>query len=133
MKSMVRIMSLMLDTYAIIELFRGGEKGTKVKNLLEKDVDVSISVLSLYETGTVLEREIGRKRTKNYLRSIQTYYNVIDINSEIALMAIDIRRNFKLPSIDCLIYATSRSLKSKLITGCKHFKEILKQKDILII
>ena len=126
-------MSLMLDTYAIIELFRGGEKGTKVKNLQLKDNDVSISVLSLYETSTVLEREIGRTRTKEYLRSIQTYYNIIEINKEIALTAVDLRRNFKLPSIDCLIYATSRSIRSKLITGCKHFKEIAKQKDIIII
>jgi predicted nucleic acid-binding protein len=123
----------MIDTYAIIELFRGGEKGTKVKNLLEKDDDVSISVLSLYETGTVLEREIGRKRTKKYLRSIQTYYNIINIDKKIALIAVDLRRNFKLPSIDCLIYAASRSIKSKLVTGCKHFKEISKQNDILII
>ena len=133
MRYMVRIMSLMLDTYAIIELFRGGEKGTKVKNLQLKDNDVSISVLSLYETSTVLEREIGRTRTEEYLRSIQTYYNIIDINKEIALTAVDLRRNFKLPSIDCLIYATSRSIRSKLITGCKHFKKISKQKDILII
>jgi predicted nucleic acid-binding protein len=126
-------MNLMLDTYAIIELFRGSEKGVEVKNFLEKDNYVSISVLSLYETGTVLEREIGKKRTKKYLRSIQTYYNIIDVNKEITLMAVELRRNFKLPSIDCLIYATSRSIKSKLITGCKHFKEISKQRDILII
>ena len=130
---MVRIMSLMLDTYAIIELFHGGEKGTKVKKLLIKDNDISLSVLSLYETGTVLERGIGRKRSKKYLRSIQTYYNIIDLNEEIALLAVDIRRNFKLPSIDCLIYASSRSIDSKLITGCKHFKEIAKQKDIIIV
>ena len=63
-------MSLMLDTYAIIELFRGSEKGTEVKNLLEANDDIFMSVLSLYETGTVLEREIGIKRSKKYLRSI---------------------------------------------------------------
>jgi len=123
----------MLDTYAIIELFRGGEKGTIVKKLLMKADDISVSVLSLYETGTVLEREIGRKRSKKYLRSIQTFYNIVDLNQEIALLAVDIRRGFKLPSIDCLIYASSRLIDAKLITGCKHFKEIAKQKDIIIV
>jgi len=126
-------MSLMLDTYAIIELFRGSDKGTKVKKLLGADDDISMSVLSLYETGTVLERDIGIKGTKKYLRSIQTYYDIIDIDKEIALSAVKLRRDFKLPSIDCLIYASSRSINAKLITGCNHFKEISKQKDIIII
>ena len=58
-------MSLMLDTYAIIELFRGSKKGTEVKKLLEADDDIFMSVLSIYETGTVLEREIGKKEPKN--------------------------------------------------------------------
>ena len=130
---MVRIMSLMLDTYAIIELFRGSEKGTEVKKLLESDDDISMSVLSLYETGTVLERDIGTKRTKKYLRSIQTHYDIIDIDKEIALSAVKLRRDFKLPSIDCLIYVSSRSIKANLIIGCNHFKEISDQKDIIII
>ena len=130
---MVRIMSLMLDTYAIIELFRGSEKGTEVKKWLETDDDIFMSVLSLYETGTVLEREIGTKRTKKYLRSIQTHYEIIDIDKEIALFAVKLRRDFKLPSIDCLIYASTRSIKAKLITGCNHFKEISEQEDIIII
>jgi predicted nucleic acid-binding protein len=126
-------MSLMLDTYAIIELFRGGKKGTEVKKLLETDDDIFMSVLSIYETGTVLEREIGKKRTKKYLRSIQTHYSIIDLNKEIALSAVRLRRDFKLPSVDCLIFASSRSVKANLITGCNHFKEISKQKDIIII
>ena len=126
-------MSLMLDTYAIIELFRGSKKGSEVKKLLEADEDIFMSVLSIYETGTVLEREIGRKRTKKYLRSIQTHYEIIDLDREIALSGIKLRRDFKLPSVDCLIYASSRSVKANLITGCNHFKEISKQKDIIII
>ena len=126
-------MSLMLDTYAIIELFRGSKKGTEVKKLLEADDDIFMSVLSIYETGTVLEREIGKKRTKKYLRSIQTHYEIVDLDKEIALSAVKLRRDFKLPSIDCLIYASSRSVEANLITGCNHFKEISKQKDIIII
>jgi predicted nucleic acid-binding protein len=123
----------MLDTYAIIELFRGSKKGTELKKLLEADDEIFMSVLSIYETGTVLEREIGTKSTKKYLRSIQTYYEIIDIDKDIALTAIKLRRDIKLPSIDCLIYASSRSINANLITGCNHFKEISNQKDIIII
>ncbi len=123
----------MVDTYAILELFRGNRKGVKVKKLLEKEHDVYISVLSLYEVGTVLDRQLGHNKAQDYLRSIQTYYTILDINQSIALKAVELRKKFKLPAIDCLIYASCKSKNAKVISGCKHFKEISSQKDIIII
>ena len=123
----------MLDTYAIIELFRGGEKGSIVKKLIERDSDIHISVLSLFETGTVLEREIGTERARDYLRSLQTYYSIVDIDQEISLSAVELRRSFGLPAIDCLIYASARSVDAKVVSGCRHFREIAEQDDVIII
>ena len=130
---MVKIMSLMLDTYAIIELFRGEEKGVKVKNLLRKDQDVYISVLSLFELGTVLEKEIGKDSSEDYIRSLETYYTVIDVDSKIAKSAVSLKRLYKLPAVDCLIYASAKFLSAKVVSGCKHFRSISKQKDVIII
>ena len=123
----------MLDTYAIIELFRGSERGEKVKKLIEKEETIYLSALSLYETGTVLERQVGKKKALDYLRSIQTYYQILNIDQEIALKAMELKRDYKLPAIDCLIYASTRIKKAKVVSGCKHFKDISKQKDVIII
>jgi predicted nucleic acid-binding protein len=123
----------MLDTYAILEFFKGGTKGGKVKKLLEKDHDVYISVLSLYEAGTVLNRQLGIKKAQEYLRSILTYYTILDVNQDIALKAVELRQKLKLPAMDCLIYATGQTKKAKVVSGCKHFKEISSQKDVIII
>lgn len=130
---MVKSMSLVLDTYAILELFRGDERGKQVKKLLEQEGEVFISVLSLYELGTVLERQIGRKKAQEYLSSVQTYYTILDITQDIALKAVELRRNFKLPAIDCLIYASTLINKAKIVSGCKHFKEISNQKNVIIV
>jgi len=126
-------MNLMLDTYAIIELFRGSEKGNLVKTLLEDEKEVYVSALSLYETGTVLEREIGRKKSQEYLSSIETHFMIVDINQDIALNAVRIRSIFKLPAIDCLIYSSARIKNAKVVSGCKHFKLISDQKDVIIV
>ena len=126
-------MNLMLDTYAIIELFRGSEKGEHVKALLENEKEIFVSVLSLYETGIILEREIGRKNSQEYLSSIETHYMIVDLNQNIALNAVRIRSSFKLPAIDCLIYSSARTIDAKVVSGCKHFKLISDQKDVIIL
>ena len=126
-------MNLMLDTYAIIELFRGSEKGEHVRRLLEKEAEIFISVLSLYETGTVLEREIGRKRSREYLSSIEIHFVVVDLDREIALNAVKIRSNFKLPAIDCMVYSSARMKNAAVVSGCKHFRSISDQKDVIIV
>lgn len=123
----------MLDTYAIIELFRGSEKGDHVKTLLEDETEVYVSVLSLYETGTVLEHEIGRKKSQEYLSSIETHFKIVELDQVIALNAVRIRSLFKLPAIDCLIYSSARIKNAKIVSGCKHFKIISEQKDVIIV
>ena len=130
---MVRNMSLMLDTYAILEFFQGTDKGETVKDLIDAEQSIHISVLSLYETGTVLERQIGKKDAQDYLRSLQTYYQIVDVTADIALNAVKLKRKFKLPAIDCLIYSSARKMKADVVSGCKHFKSIEHQKDVIVI
>ncbi len=126
-------MSLLLDTYALIELFEGGTDGEKVKKLVEKEKEIFVSVLSLYETGIVLEREIGKEKAEEYLKSIQIYYSLVDLDRMITIDAVTLRRTLKLPAIDCLIYASARSVNAKVVSGCMHFKSISKNKDVIIV
>ena len=126
-------MTLLLDTYAIIELFRGSEAGEQVRKLIEKDLDIYLSVLSVYEIGTVLDREIGEKKSKEYLASIETHYTIIEVSEEIAHRAIKLRSKYKLPAIDCMIYASAQHIGGKVVSGCKHFKQISNQKDVIIV
>ncbi len=130
---MVRNMSLVLDTFALFQLFVGGEKGDKVKKILKKDTNVYISALSFYEIGTAITKQINRKKAEEYLRSIRVYYKILDVNEKVALKAIELHRRYKLPAIDCMVYATAIINNAKVVSGCRHFKGISSPRNVIVV
>lgn len=124
---------IVIDAYAWIELFVGSEKGLKVKAILESADEV-------YTPGTVLA-EIARK----YLRegaddkTVDARLEVIASASNIAYVDVGIaleaarcyielltcakKSKLSTPSLfDAIVLATGRLLRSKIVTGDKHFK-----------
>ena len=126
-------MTLLLDTYAVVELFLGSDKGQMVKEMLAEDPDVMISALTIYETGVFLERRIGKERTREYLISMEDHWEVIDVGPKVAYGAVELKRNFKLPAIDCMIYSSARLNEAKVVSGCRHFRSISDQSDVIIL
>ncbi len=126
-------MRLLLDSFALIEFFKGAPHGEKVKKYIEEGNEVFISVLSIYEVGYRIEQDYSKKQAEEYLKSLKTHYQIIDIDEKTALKAIEIKKEFKLPAIDCLIYATGKISNMKVVSGCSHFKSISKQKDVIIL
>lgn len=125
----------MIDAYAWIEFFIGSKKGLKVKEVLENADEI-------YTPGTVLA-EIARK----YLRegadnkTVDTRLQVIASISEIAsidtktaseaakcyfeLAHLAKKSKHKTPSLfDAIVLGTGRSLKSKIVTGDEHFRDL---------
>lgn len=124
---------IVIDAYAWIELFVGSEKGLKVKAILESADEV-------YTPGTVLA-EIARKYLREgaddktvdaRLEVIASASNIAHIDVGIALEAarcyielLTCAKKSKLstPSLfDAIVLATGRLLRSKIVTGDKHFK-----------
>ena len=130
---MVRIMSLVLDTFALFQLFSGGEKGEKVRRILRRDTNIFVSVLSLYEIGTAITKQINRKKAEEYLRAIRVHYKILDVNEKIAMKAIELKRKHNMPAIDCLIYATAILNNAKVVSGCRHFKGISSQRNVIVV
>ena len=124
---------IVIDAYAWIELFVGSEKGLKVKEILESADEV-------YTPGTVLA-EIARKYLQEgaddktvdaRLEVIASASNIVHVDVGIALEAarcyielLTCAKKSKLstPSLfDAIVLATGRLLRSKIVTGDKHFK-----------
>ncbi len=61
---------------------------------------------------------------------ISNISTIIDITKEISLLGAEIKNKYQLYTIDAVIYATSESKKSILLTGDHHFKK-LKNVEIL--
>ncbi len=126
---------IVIDAYAWIELFVGSEKGVEVKQILENADEI-------YTPGTVLA-EIARKYIREgadektvgaRLEVIASASNIIHIDVGIALEAARCylelatcakKSKLNSPSLfDAVVLATGRLLKSKIVTGDKHFKNL---------
>ena len=128
-------MKIVVDTYAWIELLIGSEKGTKVKDFLEKADEVYTPDTVLAETARKFLREDTEEETISHWIDIITNASiVIPIDSAIALEAakcyielVKKAKNLKqnTPSLfDAVIYATAKTKGCKIITGDEHFKNL---------
>ena len=128
-------MKIVIDAYAWIEFFAGSEKGCKVKEMMENANEV-------YTPGTVLA-EIARKYIREgtedrtidaRLEMINAASNIVHVDIKLALesakccseLATKSRKSkLSTPSLfDAIVLATARSLKSKVVTGDEHFKNL---------
>ncbi|MGB9913955.1 MAG: PIN domain-containing protein [Candidatus Bathyarchaeales archaeon] len=128
-------MKIVIDTYAWIEFFIGSEKGFKVKEILE-DAD------EVYTPDTVLA-EVARKYTREgadvktvaaRLETITATSRVMPIDATVALEAAKCylelaehaqKAKQSQPSLfDAIVLATGRVLKSKIVTGDEHFRDM---------
>jgi predicted nucleic acid-binding protein len=129
------VAKIVIDAYAWIEFFIGSEKGRKVKELLE-DAD------EIYTPGTVLA-EIARKYIREgadeqtveaRLQAVASASNIayLDVGTVLEsakccseLMATAKRSKLSTPSLfDAIVLGTCRSLRSKIVTGDEHFKNL---------
>ncbi len=126
---------IVVDAYAWVELFIGTEKGLEVKKILERAEE-------LYTPGTVLA-EIARKylregaSSKTVKARLQTIYSASDVADldletaseaakcypELAAQAKNLKLNS--PSLfDAVVLGTGRILKSRIVTGDEHFRNL---------
>jgi predicted nucleic acid-binding protein len=129
------VAKIVIDAYAWIEFFVGSEKGVEVKQILENADEI-------YTPGTVLA-EIARKYIREgadektvdaRLEVIASASNITPIDVGIALEAarcylelVTCAKKSKLnsPSLfDAVVLATGRLLKSRIVTGDEHFKNL---------
>jgi predicted nucleic acid-binding protein len=124
---------IVVDTYAWIELLIGSEKGTKVKELLDKADEVYTPDIVLAETARKFHREGTDEETINrWIEIITNSSTVVAINlpiasqaakcyMELAEMAKKLGRNT--PSLfDAIVYAVTKVNSAKIVTGDEHFK-----------
>lgn len=128
-------MSIVVDTYAWIEVFLGSQKGAIVKEALEEAADVYTPDVVLAEIARKYLREgIEETLVGERLRVVSSASVVTPIDSEVALSAgrvyselVEKARKEKLrdPSLfDAIVLATARSYQARLVTGDEHFRNL---------
>ncbi len=124
----------MVDSYAWIELFRGSERGRKVKELISESNSVFLPDIVLAEVARKYIREgYDEKVVLKRLEWMIEVATLVWIDAKIAMMAskcyMEMRERasqLKLcaPSlVDGIILAVARVKEAKVVTGDRHFRD----------
>ena len=125
-------MKILLDSYALFEYYKGSDKGAEVRKLMKKN-KVLVSSICLYELLNTITIRYSKKEALDQYRSLTTHYKVVSIDDKVALSAYNIKRKHDMPMGDCLIYASAKGCGAKVVSGCKHFRKLKKERDVIII
>jgi len=113
-----------LDSFAWIEYFMGSKRGAKVRDYIEGHGPLYTPSICLTEIKSRYLRE--QKDPTTRINLITERSLIMSIDQEVALLAADIKRKYKLHTIDAIIYAATQHKGLTLVTGDQHFKDVPK-------
>ena len=116
-----------IDAYAWIEYLGGSEAGGKVKTLLEENDETYTCATTVAEVVNKVARK--GKDTKIAYDVLLSNSQIINVDEELSwqagLLHFEMRKAKKdFGLADAYVLATARKLKSKILTGDLHFKDV---------
>jgi len=128
-------MTVLVDSWAWIEYFKGSEAGEKVKELLENSQEkVVVSVIIIAEVYNSFLRDYSLPNNKRYAeasrKAMKQRSYVYDVDEEIAVDSAKVKHEKKWGLGDSIIYATAKREGAKVLTGDPHFKGL---KDVMFL
>ncbi len=116
-----------IDSYAWIEYLDGTEAGRRVNDLLEGEAETFTCALTVAEVVSKVARQ--GKDVKTAYDVLLANSKVVSADEELSLQAgllhCEMRRSLKdFGLADAYVLATARKLKSKVLTGDQHFKNV---------
>ncbi len=112
-----------VDSSGWLEYFIDGKNASFFAPVVEDVANVLVPTISIYE---VFKRTLIGKNKDDALETIAMMYDglIVDLDSEIALLAAELSYELKLPMADSIILATARAHDATLWTQDEHFKDI---------
>ncbi len=114
---------VLVDSSGWLEYLTGDEKADAFGEVLQRDVQVLVPTIVLYEVLKILLLRAGKSDADVFL-SEALRRRVVDLTETIVLAAASLSIDHKLPMADAIIYATARAHHAELITSDTHFVEL---------
>jgi predicted nucleic acid-binding protein len=111
---------IIIDTSLWIEYFAGTPLDESIVNALSNSDELYVPTICLYEVRKKFLNDNDAVKAVTAI-DIMEKGMVINIDSEIAILASDISKQHKLPMADSIIYATAVLWNAELYTQDKHF------------
>ncbi len=112
-----------VDSSLWIEFFAGTKLNISIINVIRKTSTLCVPVICLYEVHKKFINDNDIEKA-DLAVDIMKNGKVIDMNSEIAVFASNVSKQYKLPMADSIIYATAQIHNAEIYTQDKHFKDL---------
>ncbi len=119
----------LIDSSCWIEYFAGTDFCKSYTDKIEQIDNVIVPAIVIYEVFKKLLTETNESKALIAIAHMQLG-KVIDIDSNIAMLAAKLSLSYKIPMADSLILAVSRKFQAKIYTHDEHFSHI---KDVIYI
>jgi ribonuclease VapC len=120
---------LVLDSFALMVLFRNEPAAPRVEALLEKassgECELFMSVVNLGEVAYTVEIGQGLQAAKEAVAAInQAAIEVVDVDRALALVAARLKATTRVGYADCFAAALAQSLDAAVLTGDPDFRRL---------
>ncbi len=123
-------MTVLIDSWAWVEYFKGSKAGEKAKEYIEGKEKAIISTINIAEVYRWILRFYNEEIAEEKINVMKERCFVIPVDEEIAITAAKIKHERKFGLGDAIIYATARKENAILLTGDKDFKNM---EDVIFI
>lgn len=136
LRGMRKKMTVLVDSWAWIEYFRGTPIGAKqVAEILENsDEKVIVSTINIAEVYNAFLKGYpypkNERFAENATKAIKERSYIYDVDEEIAVESARLKHKMKWGLGDYIVYATGQREGAKVLTGDPHFKGL---KDVIFI
>lgn len=120
-------MTVLVDSWAWIEYFKGSAAGRKVKELIENSPEkVIVSTVNIAEVYNSFLRDYpdDKRYAEASKKAMKQRSYVYDVDETIAVESAKIKHEKKWGLGDSIIYATAKREGAKVLTGDPHFKDL---------
>lgn len=112
-----------VDSSCWLEFFAGSEFGDKVSSVIEDSENLLVPSITLFEVFKKILIELDEDSALLAVAHMKQG-KVIELNSDLAIYAAKIGKDYQLAITDSIIYAVVKKYNATLWTQDKHFKSL---------
>lgn len=116
-------MTVLIDSWAWIEYFKGTSFGEKAKEIIESGKQLLLSTINVSEIYLFLLRNKPAESEK-LMKFVLDSSFVFPLETATALKAANIKHSHKIGLADAIVIATAEENKAEILTGDDDFKNM---------
>jgi len=111
---------VVVDSSGWLEYLTSDEKHESFAPFLESNLTIIIPTVVLYEVRKALLQRQGKSAADGFFSEALKHI-ILPFDEALALFAVELSMQHKLPMADAIIYATAQQHRAQLVTSDSHF------------